>query len=39
MPAAVGAGQEWKSFVTWFSNPDTPVKTIADQVDAAWPAS
>src|SRR5215469_16101650 len=39
MPAAVGAGQEWKSFVTWFSNPDTPVKTIADQIDAAWPAS
>jgi alpha-glucoside transport system substrate-binding protein len=38
MPAAVGAGQEWKSMVNWFSNPSTPVATIAQQIDAAWPA-
>ena len=39
MPAAVGAGQEWKSMVNWFSNPTTPVATIAKQIDAAWPSS
>jgi len=39
MPAAVGAGQEWKSMVAWFSNPSTPVATIASQIDAAWPSS
>jgi alpha-glucoside transport system substrate-binding protein len=39
MPAAVGAGQEWKSMVSWFSNPSTPVATIAQQIDAAWPSS
>src|ERR1700722_345379 len=39
MPAAVGAGQEWKSMVNWFSSPNTPVATIASQIDAAWPSS
>ena len=39
MPAAVGAGQEWKSMVNWFGNPTTPVATIAKQIDAAWPSS
>jgi alpha-glucoside transport system substrate-binding protein len=39
MPAAVGSGQEWKSMVAWFSNPSTPVATIASQIDAAWPSS
>jgi alpha-glucoside transport system substrate-binding protein len=39
MPAAVGAGQEWKSMVAWFSNPSTPAATIASQIDAAWPSS
>ena len=39
MPAAVGAGQERKSMVNWFSNPTTPVATIAKQIDAAWPSS
>jgi alpha-glucoside transport system substrate-binding protein len=39
MPAAVGAGQEWKSMVNWFSNPTMPVATIAKQIDAAWPSS
>jgi hypothetical protein len=39
MPAAVGAGQEWKSMVNWFSSPSTPVATIAQQIDAAWPSS
>ena len=39
MPAAVGAGQEWKSMVAWFSNPSTPVATVASQIDAAWPSS
>ena len=38
MPAAVGAGQEWKSMVNWFSNPTTPAATIAKQIDAAWPS-
>jgi alpha-glucoside transport system substrate-binding protein len=39
MPAAVGAGQEWKSMVNWFGSPNTPVATIASQIDAAWPSS
>jgi alpha-glucoside transport system substrate-binding protein len=39
MPAAVGAGAEWKSMVNWFSSPSTPVATIASQIDAAWPSS
>jgi len=39
MPAAVGSGQEWKSMVNWFSSPNTPVATIAQQIDAAWPSS
>ncbi len=39
MPAAVGSGQEWKSMVNWFSSPTTPVATIAQQIDAAWPSS
>jgi alpha-glucoside transport system substrate-binding protein len=39
MPAAVGAGQEWKSMVAWFSNSSTPAATVASQIDAAWPSS
>jgi alpha-glucoside transport system substrate-binding protein len=39
MPAAVGAGQEWKSMVSWFNSPSTPVATVAQQIDAAWPSS
>jgi alpha-glucoside transport system substrate-binding protein len=39
MPAAVGAGQEWKSMVNWFGSPNTPAETIAKQIDAAWPSS
>jgi len=38
MPAAVGAGSEWKEFTAWFGEG----KSIADVVkaiDASWPAS
>ncbi len=38
MPAAVGAGAEWKEFTAWFGEG----KSIADvtkAIDAAWPAS
>jgi alpha-glucoside transport system substrate-binding protein len=37
MPAAVGAGSEWKEFTAWFGEG----KSIADVVkaiDASWPA-
>ncbi len=36
MPAAVGAGSEWKAMVQLFSQ-GTAVSTIAAQVDASWP--
>ncbi|MEZ0094336.1 ABC transporter substrate-binding protein [Streptacidiphilus sp. EB129] len=36
MPAAVGSGQEWKSFTAWFAQNQSVQKTAAD-TDAAWP--
>ncbi|WP_037605427.1 ABC transporter substrate-binding protein [Streptacidiphilus rugosus] len=36
MPAAVGAGQEWKSFTAWFAQNQSVTKTASD-IDAAWP--
>jgi alpha-glucoside transport system substrate-binding protein len=36
MPAAVGAGSEWKAMVQWFSQ-GSPNATIAKQIDASWP--
>lgn len=36
MPAAVGAGQEWKSLTAWFAEGQSVQKTAAD-IDAAWP--
>ncbi|MFD5088018.1 ABC transporter substrate-binding protein [Kitasatospora sp. NPDC058201] len=36
MPAAVGAGQEWKSLTAWFAEGQSIQKTAAD-IDAAWP--
>ena len=36
MPAAVGAGQEWKAMVDWFGNGKS-IAAIAQQIDAAWP--
>ncbi len=36
MPAAVGAGQEWKSMTAWFAEGKSIQETAAD-IDAAWP--
>jgi alpha-glucoside transport system substrate-binding protein len=38
MPAAVGAGQFWKSMVDWFSGTKSQVQ-VAKDIDASWPAS
>jgi alpha-glucoside transport system substrate-binding protein len=37
MPAAVGAGQEWKSFTAWFAEGQS-VQQVASDIDAAWPS-
>ncbi|MFJ1706157.1 ABC transporter substrate-binding protein [Kitasatospora sp. NPDC088346] len=36
MPAAVGAGAEWKSLTAWFAEGQAIPKVAAD-IDAAWP--
>lgn len=36
MPAAVGAGQEWKSMTAWFAQGQSIDKVVKD-IDAAWP--
>jgi alpha-glucoside transport system substrate-binding protein len=36
MPAAVGAGQEWKSFTAWFGSGQS-IQQVAKDIDAAWP--
>jgi len=36
MPAAVGAGQEWKSMTSWFADGTSVQKTASD-IDGAWP--
>ena len=36
MPAAVGAGQEWKSMTAWFGT-GISVQQVAKEIDAAWP--
>jgi len=36
MPAAVGAGQEWKSMTAWFGQGEAVTK-VASDIDAAWP--
>ncbi|GAA2147691.1 ABC transporter substrate-binding protein [Kitasatospora kazusensis] len=36
MPAAIGAGQEWKSLTAWFAEGQSIPKVAAD-IDAAWP--
>jgi alpha-glucoside transport system substrate-binding protein len=38
MPAAVGAGQEWRSMTAWFGQGESITKVAAD-IDAAWPTS
>jgi alpha-glucoside transport system substrate-binding protein len=38
MPAAVGAGAEWKQLTAWFAE-NKPTKDVLDAIDAAWPAS
>jgi alpha-glucoside transport system substrate-binding protein len=38
MPAAVGAGAEWKAMVSWFGS-GTPVEQVAKEIDAAWPTN
>ncbi|HEX6499659.1 MAG TPA: ABC transporter substrate-binding protein [Micromonosporaceae bacterium] len=37
MPAAVGAGQEWKSMTAWFAQGQS-IDQVAKDIDAAWPA-
>jgi alpha-glucoside transport system substrate-binding protein len=36
MPAAVGAGQEWKSMTAWFGSGQS-VTQVAKDIDSAWP--
>jgi len=38
MPAAVGAGAEWKEMTAWFGE-DKPTADVLKAIDAAWPAS
>jgi alpha-glucoside transport system substrate-binding protein len=35
MPAAVGAGQEWKSMTAWFAE-GLSIEQVANDIDAAW---
>jgi alpha-glucoside transport system substrate-binding protein len=37
MPAAVGAGQEWKSMTSWFAE-NTPISKLVTDIDAQWPS-
>lgn len=36
MPAAVGAGAEWKAMVDWFGS-GMSIPDVAKEIDAAWP--
>lgn len=36
MPAAVGAGQEWKSMTAWFAEGQS-IDQVTKDIDAAWP--
>jgi alpha-glucoside transport system substrate-binding protein len=36
MPAAIGAGQEWTSFTSWFAEGKS-TDAVAKEIDAAWP--
>ena len=38
MPAAVGAGEEWKQMTAWFAE-DKPTAEVLKAIDAAWPSS
>ena len=38
MPAAVGAGEEWKQMTAWFAE-DKPTADVLSAIDAAWPTS
>ena len=38
MPAAVGAGAEWKQLTAWFAT-DQSTQTTLQNIDAAWPTS
>lgn len=38
MPAAVGAGAEWKQLTAWFAT-DQSTETTLQNIDAAWPTS
>ncbi|MEZ5115288.1 MAG: ABC transporter substrate-binding protein [Candidatus Nanopelagicales bacterium] len=37
MPAAVGAGAEWKQMTAWFGE-DKPTQEVLQAIDAAWPS-
>jgi alpha-glucoside transport system substrate-binding protein len=38
MPAAVGAGSEWKEMTAWFA-ADKPTADVLKAIDAGWPSS
>ena len=38
MPAAVGAGSEWKGMVDWFGS-GMSIADVAKEIDASWPTS
>jgi alpha-glucoside transport system substrate-binding protein len=38
MPAAVGAGSEWKEMTAWFAS-DKPTADVLTAIDASWPTS
>ena len=38
MPAAVGAGEEWKQMTAWFGG-DKSTSAVLKAIDAAWPSS
>ena len=37
MPAAVGAGSEWKELTAWITGQST--KDTLDKIESSWPAS
>jgi alpha-glucoside transport system substrate-binding protein len=37
MPAAIGAGQEWKSFTAWFGEGQS-IQQVSKDIDSAWPS-
>jgi alpha-glucoside transport system substrate-binding protein len=38
MPAAIGSGEEWKAFTSWFAQ-GWSTQQVASDIDGAWPSS